>query len=74
MKTNYFELAEDQFYQLKEDTLDDDRKCVGAEGEEDYDIDGFKFTIKVDGFWEKSTWFNYVVIDSDGDEIEKGRS
>lgn len=74
MKTNYFELAESQFYQLKEDTLDEDRKCVGAEGEEDYEIDGFKFTIKVDGFWEKSTFFSYVVTDELGNEIEKGDS
>jgi len=69
---NYLELAVDQFYQLKEDTLDDDRHSVGAECTEDYDIDGIKFQINVDGFWEKSTWFNWKVIDEKGNVIESG--
>lgn len=72
--TKYFELAEEQFYNLKEETLDDDRKSVGAIGDEDYEIDGFKFNIEVDGFWEKSTFFEYVVKDENGNEIERGNS
>lgn len=70
---NYTELAENQFYKLKEELLDEDRKCLGGIGKEDYEIDGFKFNIKVDGFWEKSTWFNYVVTDKSGNEISRGR-
>ena len=72
MKIDFEELAEDQFYKLKEETLDEDRKSLGAEGEQDYEIDEVKFKIKVDGFWEKSTWFNWIVYDESGKEIDTG--
>lgn len=71
-KINYKELAEEQFDNLKEETLDEDRHCLGAENEKDYEVDGVKFKIKVDGFWEKATWFNYIVLDEQGNEIAKG--
>ena len=69
---NYSELARQQFYKLKEDTLDDDRHSLGAENEIDYNTDGLKFKIKVDGFWEESTCFDWYVYDLSGNLIESG--
>lgn len=69
---DYSELAETQFYELKEETLDDDRKSLGAENDKNYDIEGEKFNISVSGFWEKSTWFDYVVKGENGNIIEEG--
>ena len=69
---DYRELAIDLFYALQEEVLDEDRHALGVEDEKDYEIDDFKFTISVDGFWEKATWFNYQVRDQFGDLIEEG--
>jgi len=71
---NYLELAEDQFYNLKEETLDDDRHVLGAGNKKDYEVDNVKFTIEVDGFWEKSTWFDWIVKDENGAKIDSGTS
>jgi hypothetical protein len=72
MEIYFEELATDQFYELKEKTLDEDRHVLGANSEQDYDINGVKFKIKVNGFWEKSTWFNWTVFDENGVEIKSG--
>jgi len=69
---DYLELAKEQFYNLKEETLDDDRHVLGAANKKDYDIDSFKFTIEVDGFWEKSTWFNWTATHENGDKLGGG--
>jgi hypothetical protein len=72
MEEKYLKLAKEQFSTLKEESLDDDRYSLGAIGEKDYEESGVKFKIKVDGFWESSTWFDYYVYDSLEIEIEKG--
>ncbi len=72
MRNKYFELAEEQFYNLKESTLDDDRKAIGASNSEKYTIDGVDITIKVDGCWEKSTWFDWFIYDSNGAILYQG--
>jgi hypothetical protein len=69
---DYLKLAKEQFINLKEETLDEDRHSLGAENEMDYEIDGVKFKIKVDGFWEKATWFDWTVYDEQGNEIVNG--
>ena len=69
---NYLELAEEQFYNLKEEALDDDRHILGAANKKDYDIDSVKFTIEVDGFWEKATWFNWTATHENGDKLGSG--
>ena len=69
---NYLKLAKEQFSNLQEETLDEDRHSLGAENEMDYEIDGVKFKIKVDGFWEKATWFDWTVYDEKGNEIANG--
>lgn len=69
---NYLELAKEQFYTLKEDTLNEDRHCLGAANKKDYEIGGVKFSIEVDGFWEKATWFDWTVNNEKGEEISKG--
>jgi hypothetical protein len=69
---NYLKLAKEQFSNLQEETLDEDRHSLGAENEMDYEIDGVKFKIKVDGFWEKATWFDWTVYDEEGKEIANG--
>lgn len=69
---NYLQLAKEQFSNLQEKTLDEDRHSLGAENEMDYEIDGVKFKIKVDGFWEKATWFDWTVYDEQGNEIANG--
>jgi hypothetical protein len=69
---NYLQLAKEQFLNLKEEMLDLDRKCLGSEDETNYEVEGIKFKIKVDGFWEKATFFYYIVTDEFGKEIEKG--
>jgi hypothetical protein len=69
---NYLQLAKEQFLNLKEEMLDLDRKYLGSEDETNYEVDGIKFTIKVEGFWEKATFFDYVVKDEFGKELEKG--
>lgn len=68
----YLEIAIEQFYEMKEEWLDDDRHCIGGENEKEYDVKGVKIKVKVDGFWEKSDWFNYVVFDCNGNELNKG--
>ena len=45
---------------------------MGGASSKDFDIDGFQFEIFVDGFWEKTRFFNYKVIDKSGNEIAKG--
>tara|TARA_R110002167_G_scaffold5215_3_gene24411 strand:+ start:400 stop:669 length:270 start_codon:yes stop_codon:yes gene_type:complete len=69
---NYLELAKEQFYILKEETLDEDRHLVGAGNSEDYEIKGVKFSIEVNGFWEKSTWFDWVAKDEKGEKLDSG--
>ena len=69
---NYLKLAKEQFLNLKEEMLDFDRKCLGSEDETNYEVEGVKFKIKVEGFWEKSTWFDYIVTDEFGKELDKG--
>ena len=69
---NYLELAKIQFNALMEDILDADRHALGAECEEEYEKYGVKFKIKVDGFWEKSKWFDWCVYDDAGNVIAKG--
>jgi hypothetical protein len=69
---NYLKLAKEQFSNLQEETLDEDRHSLGAENEMDYEIDGVKFKIKVEGFWEKATWFDWTVYDEEGKEIANG--
>jgi hypothetical protein len=69
---NYLKLAKEQFSNLKEETLSKDRHSLGAENEMDYEIDGVKFKIKVDGFWEKATWFDWTVYDKKGNVITNG--
>jgi len=69
---DYLSLAKEQFKLLMEDMLDEDRHCLGASNVEDYDINGNKFTIAVDGFWEKSTWFDWCVSDINKKLIASG--
>ena len=69
---NYLELAKEQFDNLMEETLDENRHSLGVGETKDYDIDGVKFTIEVNGFWEKSTWFDYKVTNDKGEVIEEG--
>jgi len=69
---DYLSLAKEQFKLLMEDMLDEDRHCLGASNVEDYDINGNKFTIAVDGFWEKSTWFDWCVYDINKKLIASG--
>lgn len=69
---NYLELAKAQFSKLQEETLDDDRHSMGAANEIDYELNGIKFKIAVDGFWESSEWFDWIVYDEKGIEITKG--
>ena len=68
-KEEFLEIVKDYFYALKEEALDEDRYLVGVEEEKDFDIDGEQFIIKVDGYWEKSTWFDWEVKDSKGEII-----
>jgi len=72
--SKYLELAQGQFDTMKEEWLDEDRHCVGGENKENYEVDGVKFEIKVEGFWEKSDWFDYTVTDEKGNKLEKGDS
>lgn len=69
---NYLELAKDYFFELQEEVLDKDRHAMGVSEEKDFDIDGNKFTIAVDGFWEKSTWFDWTVYDEKRNVIASG--
>lgn len=72
MKSKYLELAEEQFFNLKEETLDLDRKSLGAEDTINYyDENDKKFSIKVNGYWEKATWFDYWVYDEFNNLLEK---
>jgi hypothetical protein len=65
-------LAEKQFYQLKHEALKKDYESLGAENTEEHIVDGKKIKIKVDGFWEKSTWFNWIAWDERENQISKG--
>ena len=69
--SKYLDLAQDQFDTMKEEWLDEDKHCVGGENKENYEVDGVKFEIKVEGSWEKTDWFEYTVTDAKGNELEK---
>ena len=69
---NYLDLAEEQFDNLMNETLDIDRHVLGAKNKQEYNINGFQFRIEVDGFWEQSIWFNWSVYDSDNNKIYSG--
>lgn len=72
VKSPYLELAEKQFYALKEETISEHPKSLGAESTEEYEVNGIKINIHVDGYWEKSTWFNYTASNATtGEEVEK---
>lgn len=72
MKPNFLELAQTQFLNLQDEILDIDRHSVGGGDETHYEVSGFKFKIKVDGYWEKATWFDYEVLDEQNKIIESG--
>jgi len=72
MKNNFLQLAKEQFLNLKEEILDLDIKALGSEDVTSYENDGVKFKIKVDGCWEKATWFDYKVYDEQENIIETG--
>lgn len=65
------ELSDIQFDNLKEELLDDDRHCLGGACDEDYELNGEKFNISVDGFWEKSEWYTLVIKNEKGEVILK---
>lgn len=69
---DYLSLAKDQFENLMEAMLDEDRHCLGASNEQDYNVNGEKFKIEVEGFWEKSTWFDWHVYDMNNIKITSG--
>lgn len=66
---DYLKLATTQFFALKEEVLDENRHALGSGNEVDYEIDGIKFKITVDGCWEKSTWFDWEVFDDKGNKV-----
>ena len=65
---NYKELAIDQFKELKELVLNEDRKAVGSDCTQRYDND---IIIEVEGFWESQDYFEYTVW-KEGKQIESG--
>lgn len=69
---DYLKLAKEQFLTLKEDRLDEDRHSLGAENEIEYNVDNNKFKIKVNGFWEKGTWFNWQATDDNNKIVASG--
>lgn len=71
-KIDYLELAQDFFLKLKKDLQKEDSDSMGGASSKDYNIDGFEFEIFVDGFWEKSRFFDYKVVDKSGAIIESG--
>ena len=68
----FVELAKQQFYDMKEEYLDDDRHCIGGENTQKYDENGIKFTIFVYGCWEKSEWFDYEIITENNKILKSG--
>lgn len=70
--SKYLDLAKEQFFAMKEDILDEDRQSLGGAIEKEHEVDGKKCKIKVDGFWEKSNWFEWEAVDMSGSVIEKG--
>lgn len=69
---DYLAIAKEQFLNLKEEVLDIDRHALGSEDEMNYENNGVKFSIEVSGFWEKTIYFDYVVRDEFGNELETG--
>ena len=67
---NYEEIVENakkQFLELKEELLNEDRRCLGGSSEEEYSEDGKKILITVDGYWEDCDgWFEWIASDKDG--------
>lgn len=72
MEIDYLELAKNFFLQLKKELQQDDSDSMGGASSKDFNINGFEFEIFVDGFWEKSKFFDYKVVDKSGKELEKG--
>lgn len=71
-KINYQQIAIKQFFELKEETESETQEVLGAEVEKDYEINGFKFKIHVDGYWEKAVWFDWIAYNEQGKIIEEG--
>lgn len=72
MERDFLELAKEFFLKLKKELQQEDSDSMGGSSSKDFNIDGFEFEIFVDGFWEKSRFFDYKVIDKSGNEIAKG--
>lgn len=70
--SKYLDLAKEQFFAMKNDILDEDIESLGGAIEKEHEVDGKKCKINVDGFWEKSNWFEWEATDMDGNIIEKG--
>lgn len=63
------QLADEQFDNLKEELLDEDRHCLGGAIDLDHEINGENFNISVNGYWEKSEWYTLVVKNDKGDIV-----
>ena len=72
MKIDYLELAKSFFLQLKKELQQEDSDSMGGSSSKDFNINGFEFEIFVNGFWEKTKFFGYKVIDKQEKELEKG--
>jgi hypothetical protein len=72
MEIDYLELAKSFFLKLKKELQQEDSDSMGGISLEEFNVNCFKFKIEVDGFWEKATFFDYIVTDEFGKEIDKG--
>lgn len=69
---NYAELATAQFNVLMDETLESCPEAVGCSCDVNYQDGDSHFKIKVEGFWDKSNWFEWTAYDEQNNIIANG--
>jgi hypothetical protein len=48
-----------------------EREYVGGEESVPFEFEGEHFTLTISAFWEKATYFDYELINKEGEVVEK---
>lgn len=69
---DYIDVATRQYREMRDEFLDEDRSCVGGENKMTHTINGDTVEILISGFWDRSDWFTWSVVDSSGERVANG--
>lgn len=69
MKEQFKKLAREQYFNLKENLLNQDNTNVGGKNSREYTIDDNLVIINVVGCWGKRNWYSYCAISEHGEGL-----